>query len=287
MVLSTSCLTVCKMWKLASPRTNNQKRERRKRLRECSRCKLLESWKLHPTVLVVCHWSQRPTLIQCGQGPHKRCTSHCRGASGPPRKEESQALSSSTLPLCSQLEFVTPSKQCESNGEGGRDPYWTLHLRSYGFPNKCYWQTCKRSHSVRFSVLSWICPSSVSQEASGNGDIRIRKPGSVYYLRNSGACSLYIDPGGHLHSQECLTLYDTPWTLARQAPLSVEFSRQEYWSGLPCPPPGDLADPGIKPVSLSSPELASGFCTTSTTWEAHIDPYPAAVLIEIWAHREW
>ena len=87
MVLSTSCLTVCKMWKLASPRTNNQKRERRKRLRECSRCKLLESWKLHPTVLVVCRWSQRPTLIQCGQGPHKRCTSHCGGASGPPRKE--------------------------------------------------------------------------------------------------------------------------------------------------------------------------------------------------------
>ena len=42
----------------------------------------------------------------------------------------------------------------------------------------------------------------------------------------------------------------TPWTVAHQAPLSMGFSRQEYWSGLPCPLPGDLPDPGIKPVSL-------------------------------------
>ena len=41
----------------------------------------------------------------------------------------------------------------------------------------------------------------------------------------------------------------TPWTVDRQAPLSMEFSRQESWSGLPCPPPGDLPDPGIKPMS--------------------------------------
>ena len=45
----------------------------------------------------------------------------------------------------------------------------------------------------------------------------------------------------------CLTLCD-PMDLARQAPLSMEFSRQEYWSGLPCPPPGDLPIPGIEPV---------------------------------------
>ena len=41
----------------------------------------------------------------------------------------------------------------------------------------------------------------------------------------------------------------TPWTVARQAPLSLGFSKQEYWSGLPCPPPGDLPDPGIQPMS--------------------------------------
>ena len=44
--------------------------------------------------------------------------------------------------------------------------------------------------------------------------------------------------------------------------------QQEYWSGLPCPPPGDLPDPEIEPVSLLSPALAGGFLTTSTTWEA-------------------
>ena len=47
-------------------------------------------------------------------------------------------------------------------------------------------------------------------------------------------------------------LYATLWTAARQSPLSMGFSRQEYWSGLPCPPPGDLPDPGIELVSLTS-----------------------------------
>ena len=51
-------------------------------------------------------------------------------------------------------------------------------------------------------------------------------------------------------------LFVSPWTVACQAPLSMEFSRQEYWSGLPCPSPGVLPDPGIKPRSLSSPALA-------------------------------
>ena len=46
------------------------------------------------------------------------------------------------------------------------------------------------------------------------------------------------------------------------------FSRQEYWSGLPRPPPGDLPDPGIEPVSPMSPALAGGFLTASATWEA-------------------
>ena len=46
------------------------------------------------------------------------------------------------------------------------------------------------------------------------------------------------------------------------------FSRQEYWSGLPCPPQGDLPDPGIEPASLMSPVLAGGIFTTCATWEA-------------------
>ena len=46
---------------------------------------------------------------------------------------------------------------------------------------------------------------------------------------------------------ELLNRFATLWTVSPQAPLSMEFSQQEYWSGLPCPPPGDLPDPGIKP----------------------------------------
>ena len=60
-------------------------------------------------------------------------------------------------------------------------------------------------------------------------------------------------------------LFAMLWTIAHQALLSMGFSRQEYWSGLPHPPPGDLPEPEIKPVSLMSPVLAGGFLTTSAT----------------------
>ena len=61
--------------------------------------------------------------------------------------------------------------------------------------------------------------------------------------------------------------FATPWTIACQGSLSMGFSRQEYWSGLPWPPPGDLPHPRIEPASLRSPVLAGRFFTTSTTWE--------------------
>ena len=60
----------------------------------------------------------------------------------------------------------------------------------------------------------------------------------------------------------CVRLFVTLWTVARQAPLSMGFPRQENWSGLPFPPPGDLPDPGMEPVSPVSPALAGGFFTT-------------------------
>ena len=60
-------------------------------------------------------------------------------------------------------------------------------------------------------------------------------------------------------------LFATPWTVARQAPLSMEFSRQEYWNGLPFPTPGDLPDPGMESASLVSPALAGGFFTAVPT----------------------
>ena len=63
----------------------------------------------------------------------------------------------------------------------------------------------------------------------------------------------------------CSVVWDsaTPWTVIFQAPLSMEFFRQQYWSGLPFPTPEDFPDPGIKPTSLASPALAGGFFTTA------------------------
>ena len=61
----------------------------------------------------------------------------------------------------------------------------------------------------------------------------------------------------------CVQLFVTPWTVAHQAPLSTEFSRQKYWSGLPFPPPGDLPHPGTEPMS---PVLASGLFPTEPPW---------------------
>ena len=60
-------------------------------------------------------------------------------------------------------------------------------------------------------------------------------------------------------------LLATPWIVAHQAPLSMGFSKQEYWGGLPWPSSGNLPDPGIKPTSLMSPALVDGFFTISTT----------------------
>ena len=63
-------------------------------------------------------------------------------------------------------------------------------------------------------------------------------------------------------------LFVTLWIVAHQAPLSRGFSRQEHWSRLPCPPPGDLPNPETEPSSLMSPALTGRFFTTSATWEA-------------------
>ena len=78
--------------------------------------------------------------------------------------------------------------------------------------------------------------------------------------RNRPACVL-----SHFNH---VRLFATLWTVARQASMSMGFSRQEYWSELPCSPPGNLPNPGIEPSSLMSPALAGRFFTTSTIWEA-------------------
>ena len=74
---------------------------------------------------------------------------------------------------------------------------------------------------------------------------------------------------GVLNHFSCVWFFVTLWMVAHQAPLSMGFSRQEYWSGLPCPPSRDVPNLGIKSVSLTSPALAGGFFAASATWEAH------------------
>ena len=71
----------------------------------------------------------------------------------------------------------------------------------------------------------------------------------------------------------CVQLSETLWIIAFQAPLSMGFFRQEYWSGPLCPPPGDLPDPGMEPNSLMSTALANRFFTISTIWGAHDNIY--------------
>ena len=73
-------------------------------------------------------------------------------------------------------------------------------------------------------------------------------------LRNQSACE-------QAQLLSCVLLFATSWTGACQAPLSMAFSRQEYWGGLPFPPPGDLPDTGVESESLASPALAGGFLT--------------------------
>ena len=68
----------------------------------------------------------------------------------------------------------------------------------------------------------------------------------------------------------------------------MEFFRQEYWSGLPFPPPGDLPDPGMEPMSLVSPALAGGIFTTSTTWKApSLFLLPSLLLRALLRCEEW
>ena len=73
------------------------------------------------------------------------------------------------------------------------------------------------------------------------------------------------DAGTHMHAFSRVQLFSTPWTVGHQAALSMGFPKQEYWSGLPGPPPGDLPDPGIEPMGLTSPALADRFFTPSAT----------------------
>ena len=82
---------------------------------------------------------------------------------------------------------------------------------------------------------------------------------TVWYHLFLWSCALSL---GHIW------FFATLWAVAHQAPLSIGFSKQEFWIWVPFPTPGSLPDSGIEPANLASPELAGGLFTTSATWEA-------------------
>ena len=106
------------------------------------------------------------------------------------------------------------------------------------------------SHSLSFCILLLVMCVCVRACAYVRVRVRMR-------VR---ACA-----GAHTHRHSQIQFFATPWTVAHQASLSIGFSRQEYWGGLPFPTPRDLSHPGIEPKSFTSHALANWFLTTSTT----------------------
>ena len=108
--------------------------------------------------------------------------------------------------------------------------------------------------SIILDILKKLDVIHTSQHMFQRGEktcnqINIKQNG-MFWNRRQNLASVYV------------RLFATPWTVACQAPLPMKFFRQEYWSGLPFPPPRDLPDPGVKPTSLVSLALAGRFLTT-------------------------
>ena len=144
---------------------------------------------------------------------------------------------------------------------------WTVILNTVGFFNaRRTWVFNQRKASVVLSGLFWKV--SFVQGSKESRCVSL----TSFMLACMLAKSL----------QSCLTLCDP---VDCQDPLSMGFCRQEYWSGLPCPPQGDLPHPGVEPLSLMSPALAGGFFTTSATWEANLI-YTSSLFRYIWKKEE-
>ena len=107
------------------------------------------------------------------------------------------------------------------------------------------------------SIPAWIIPwTENSRLHTVHGGRRESDTTSATKHTRSGFRGSITTKGVFMFSRSAVSDSATPWTVAHQAPLSMEFSRQEYWSGVPFHPPGDLPDPGIEPMSLASPTLS-------------------------------
>ena len=121
--------------------------------------------------------------------------------------------------------------------------------------------------SYRNELTPWSC--SHIYLCSFSSSLYIEKMAYFTQLRTKlGSEGSVLHMCAVLSCFSCVWLFATLRTVACQAPLSMGLSRQEYWSALPCPPPGDLSDLGVEPSSIMSPALSGRFFTTRTTWEA-------------------
>ena len=134
----------------------------------------------------------------------------------------------------------------------------------FGFSHTLSWPSLCHAATEFATLSSYSCPQHVPrQEPHFTLNISIHYPCMRLRL-----CVCGLSQFSHIWH-----IFATLWTGGGcQAPLYVGFCRQEYWGGLPCPPPGDLPGPGIKPASLKSPALTGEFFTATSTWEAlHLD----------------
>ena len=115
------------------------------------------------------------------------------------------------------------------------------------------------------SLLTHL-PNQFAQVITQGWTVSIHLSNIFRYVTNYKGCSEWITVNTK-SLLSCPTLCNA-LDSTHHALLSMGFSRQDYWSGLPCPPPGDLPIPGIEPTSLGSPAWAGGFFTTSTIWDA-------------------
>ena len=122
----------------------------------------------------------------------------------------------------------------------------------------CEWETSPLGSSLQYCspILTLMCST------TGSLDFFPQVMNPYFFVKYF---KKLVMNSNHMCVCVCSVVSDsvTLWTVAHQAPLSVEFSRQEYWSRLPYPTPGDLPDPGIEPKSPASPALAGGFFTTA------------------------
>ena len=151
---------------------------------------------------------------------------------------------------------------------GNSFPFFKKNSRTYFIFMYLFWRCC-----AAYGILALqpgIGPISPAVESQSPNHSTAREDPVLVILKLASsdrfklvcvcACMLSLFSGVQL----CVTL----WAIACQVALSMGFSRQEYWSGLPCSSPGDLPYPGIKSASLRSLALAVRFFTTSATWEA-------------------